>query len=880
MDEKLNWDLGLDFSEVKEGLKKASASFDVLKKSTNETNRSLSNLDRGFNKTGRSATSFGSKIKKALSGLTKLVGLGTIVAMTFAAISGSVDGAISRLDTMNNYTNVMENLGVNAQDANTSIKWLSDGLKGLPTTLDDAVQSVQRFTSVNSNVLASTEMFLSLNNAILAGGAPIDQQRSALEQLSQAYAKGKPDMFEWRAAISAMPAQMKQVALSMGFMDTESLGESLRSGSTSMNDFMITVARLNNEGVDGMLSFSEQAKNSTGGVATSIANMKTAITRGLADIMDAIGRSNIASFFNKISAAISTAIAYVVAFINVFKSLLGVQSESKKETQGIAAASSNIASSGSNIADSFDDSAKSIKKAKKEMERLGQLGIDNLNILDDGSGDTDSGGGVGAAGASGAFGGLGDLGTIVPEVDISGLTKAQETAEKFRQKWLSVKDTIVQNKVPIISTLAAIGVGFLALQIARHWGDISNLFNLVKGGFSIFKLWTGEMGLLKGSFDLVATAIGSTGLIIAGITIVVAAVAGAIVQLWQTNETFRTSMINAWNGIKDTLNNIWTVILKPILESLGQMFKDIWNYALKPLWDGWVDFVGSVSVAMANLWTVALKPIVDWMISHFGPSLVKTFDLVSKTVSVVFAFIGQYIGTIFRQIGISVQAILGVFQGFITFFTGVFTGDWKKAWEGVKQIFKSVQDYLKNTWKNTWNFIIGLFSSGGKIFGGFVEGVANVFKKVVNVILSGINRVIAYPFDKINGMLNNIRAASFLGISPFKNLWGYNPIWVPQIPQFADGGIVSGRVFGEIGEYANARSNPEVVAPLDKLKSMISDAQATAEQNSLLREQNRLLKMIADKETDVVLDGEKVNKNINRQKRREARMKGKELAYT
>jgi hypothetical protein len=38
---------------------------------------------------------------------------------------------------------------------------------------------------------------------------------------------------------------------------------------------------------------------------------------------------------------------------------------------------------------------------------------------------------------------------------------------------------------------------------------------------------------------------------------------------------------------------------------------------------------------------------------------------------------------------------------------------------------------------------------------------------------------------------------------------------------FADGGIVSGPTLGLVGEYANASTNPEVIAPLDKLKSII-----------------------------------------------------------
>ena len=40
---------------------------------------------------------------------------------------------------------------------------------------------------------------------------------------------------------------------------------------------------------------------------------------------------------------------------------------------------------------------------------------------------------------------------------------------------------------------------------------------------------------------------------------------------------------------------------------------------------------------------------------------------------------------------------------------------------------------------------------------------------------------------------------------------------------FAKGGIVSTPTLGLVGEYTGARSNPEVIAPLDKLKNMIGD---------------------------------------------------------
>ena len=45
-----------------------------------------------------------------------------------------------------------------------------------------------------------------------------------------------------------------------------------------------------------------------------------------------------------------------------------------------------------------------------------------------------------------------------------------------------------------------------------------------------------------------------------------------------------------------------------------------------------------------------------------------------------------------------------------------------------------------------------------------------------------------------------------------------------RVPAFADGGIVSGPTLALVGEYAGASSNPEVIAPLNKLKSMIEPA--------------------------------------------------------
>lgn len=48
---------------------------------------------------------------------------------------------------------------------------------------------------------------------------------------------------------------------------------------------------------------------------------------------------------------------------------------------------------------------------------------------------------------------------------------------------------------------------------------------------------------------------------------------------------------------------------------------------------------------------------------------------------------------------------------------------------------------------------------------------------------------------------------------------------IKSVTPFANGGIVSGPTLGLVGEYAGASSNPEVIAPLDKLKDIIGTTQ-------------------------------------------------------
>ncbi|MEH0156468.1 phage tail tape measure protein [Limibacter armeniacum] len=79
------------------------------------------------------------------------------------------------------------------------------------------------------------------------------------------------------------------------------------------------------------------------------------------------------------------------------------------------------------------------------------------------------------------------------------------------------------------------------------------------------------------------------------------------------------------------------------------------------------------------------------------------------------------------------------------------------------------------------------------------------------------SKALAYIFEKVMEVVPfpyNLIAAPVA-------VAGGSALFDAVIPKFADGGIVSGRTLAEVGEYAGARYDPEVIAPLSKLQGML-----------------------------------------------------------
>ena len=119
--------------------------------------------------------------------------------------------------------------------------------------------------------------------------------------------------------------------------------------------------------------------------------------------------------------------------------------------------------------------------------------------------------------------------------------------------------------------------------------------------------------------------------------------------------------------------------------------------------------------------------------------------------------------------------------------------------------------------------MIQSFSQGADSLSGFTEQLGGVIRDTITGIISlGVSYMV----------MNALQTASFSG--PFGFLVApalaalagglATTLFNSVIPSFANGGIVYGNTLAQVGEYPGAANNPEVIAPLNKLRSLIQPA--------------------------------------------------------
>lgn len=247
--------------------------------------------------------------------IVKAAGLLTVAYSAINMIKQSLDGAIDRYDTLNNFPRVMQQIGFDAQESSRAINRLSDGIQGLPTTLDSVANTAQRLAVMTGDLDGAVETTLALNNAFLASGASSADAARGLEQYVQMLATGAVDLESWRTLQETMGVALNDVAKAFGFAGKSAQNDlyaALKGGEITFDEFNNKLIELSN----ATGGFAERARTATGGIKTSWQNVKTAVVKGVADVIGAIdeamgGTGSIAGMFDGLKTIVQDAFGWI-----------------------------------------------------------------------------------------------------------------------------------------------------------------------------------------------------------------------------------------------------------------------------------------------------------------------------------------------------------------------------------------------------------------------------------------------------------------------------------------------------------------------------------------------------------------------------------------
>lgn len=329
-----------ELSKLERQSKLSDKQLEGLKKTTNDTGREIDDFGDQANKSGRNLDGFKDRVSKT-TGVVSTLGKGfatmakgaafgafaTIGSKAVNTVSDSLDGAISRIDTLNNSDRAFSNMGFEAGETKKAMDNLQLAIKGLPTGLDGAVKGVQLLAGSTDDVGKSVDIFKAMNDGILGFGGNAEMVDNAIVQLSQSFSNGKVDAETWNSMInSGLGPTLNAMAKQMG-KTTGELKAGLSDGSISVKEFQDRLIELDKNGGGGIKSLNQIAKDSTKGISTSISNAKTAITRGVADMItklnDGLAKNKLPTLSDMISNAGARAEAVFKKIGTIIPQVLG-----------------------------------------------------------------------------------------------------------------------------------------------------------------------------------------------------------------------------------------------------------------------------------------------------------------------------------------------------------------------------------------------------------------------------------------------------------------------------------------------------------------------------------------------------------------------------
>lgn len=291
-----------------------------------------------------------------------------------------------------------------------------------------------------------------------------------------------------------------------------------------------------------------------------------------------------------------------------------------------------------------------------------------------------------------------NMGTVLLPIVAKVLGKVNEWIQKFAsmseetKKAILVIAGIVASLAPVLIVFGKISTG-----LGSFITMIPKLTSSISGAMSGFSGLSGVIGAITSPIGIVVMAIG--------------ALIAIFVTLWNTNESFRNSVLQVWENVKSTISTA-VELLKQIFASFVELVNALWN--------------------------------------AFGQDIMNV------------------VMTVFNALSPIIETALNLIKNIITTITALINGDWSGAWEGIKAIVSSAWELIKSIVSGAINVIKSVIESVlniiKTIFSTTWEGIKTIVSTVINAISSAISTVWNGIKSTISSIMDGIR-------NTFSNVW-------------------------------------------------------------------------------------------------------------
>ena len=768
----------------------------VITAETSGLRKELNSLKTQLNKTEKTVTKTTGGIKKALSSLTKGF---TATAIVYGLIKVGKQ-AVQTASDLQEVQNVVE-VSFGSMSAEVD-KFAENALKKFGLSKLSAKQFASTFMAMSNGmgIAAEAGKNMSLNLTALAGDLASFrnvEQDVAFTALKSVFT-GETETLK-QFGIVMTEANLEAYALSQGI--TKSYNAMSQAEKVALRYSFV-------------LNATKGAQGDFARTSNNWANQVRILKEQFKELAGIIG-NGLLKVLQPLIILLNKVLGLAISVANSLSQAFGGKKikESSTSVSNMASGMSDIASGAEDTSSGLDSADKSAKKLKRTL-----AGFDQLNVLSNpDSGSTSSG----AGGGGGDITGLANASYISTEEEVeSGVSKADEYFKQVSEIYHKWFDNLPKLKINFDKEQALEDIKGIGLDVLN---TISGLGSFV---ITIGINLANDLDIGKLTNDFISLVKSVTGL------------ASSLTDV----------LVPAFEKLYD-------IGLKPVVEWIGEKLHDAFK-TLSGIIDDFAKFVEDnaegfeawgeiLGVVAKAIWSI-IEPMADAAWNTFKGLILAIYE-VFKLLLKILLEVGKALVKVVKD----PKQAWDDFKSYVGSFFDNMKNKASGAVSGIKEAFKVIPEWFRTTFTKAWTNVKNVFSKGGKVFTGIKDGILSGLKSVINALIRGINRVVAIPFNGLNAALNKLKNVKILGHKPFSKLIGN--ISVPQIPMLAKGGVITSPTIAMMGEYAGAKTNPEIVTPQSILRETISSSNDELI-NALLSATGRIIKAIND--SNVTLEGD------------------------